>query len=215
MSQAYIFERVKTCAINYVNNGYFLMNKQTQEVILVDPAWELSKFTAQLDKYHGKLVSILLTHSHFDHINLVEPLIEAYNPTIYLSKKETEYYHFQCRNLRELADFDEIPFGNDKIQCILTPGHTAGSMCYLIQDSLFTGDTIFCEGCGVCNAKGGSPYEMFHSIQRIKNILSSEIRVYPSHSYGIRPGEKLQDLYRNNIYFNIKNINHFVKFRMR
>ncbi|WP_268964163.1 MBL fold metallo-hydrolase, partial [Paenibacillus sinensis] len=78
--------------------------------------------------------------------------------------------------------------GDTQITCILTPGHTYGSACYLTSDHLFTGDTVFIEGCGLCDTVGGDPEQMFHSIQRIKSAINPMVQIFPGHSYGKNPG---------------------------
>lgn len=86
---------------------------------------------------------------------------------------------------------------------ILTPGHTAGGICFLLKDSLFTGDTIFMEGCGICNLDGGSPEKMFESIQKLKGFVSNDIKVFAGHSYGRQQGIKWKELLSENLYLAI------------
>lgn len=70
-----------------------------------------------------------------------------------------------------------------KCICILTPGHTAGGMCYKIGDSLFTGDTVFIRSCGFCNCKGSNPDEMYESVNKIKIYAQNGGRIYPGHYF--------------------------------
>ncbi len=81
--------------------------------------------------------------------------------------------------------------------------------------SMFTGDTVFTEGCGICEDDGSSAEEMFRSIQRIKSEVSPYVRVYPGHSFGKAPGHTIEDLFQYNIYFQIDKKEYFVKFRTR
>jgi glyoxylase-like metal-dependent hydrolase (beta-lactamase superfamily II) len=110
---------------------------------------------------------------------------------------------------------DTIHLGETPISFLFTPGHTAGGGCYLLSDSLFAGDTVFIEGCGICHARGGSPEEMFNSIQEIKRIVPPHVRVYPGHSFGEKPGRTLHHLVKQNIYFQINKKRQFIDFRMR
>jgi len=215
MERLYKVRQINTDYMGFSNYCYIIVDKSSSEACIIDPAWELNKIEYELGELGANLTSILLTHSHYDHVNLLNPLLRRFNPSVFMSKKEIDYYGFKCRNLNELDDMDAVETGKTKITCILTPGHTYGGMCYLLQDSMFTGDTIFTEGCGICSSCGGSPKEMFKSIQKVKSIIPSHVRIYPAHSYGKEPGYTLDYLNNNNIYFLLDNEEHFVDFRMR
>ncbi len=206
---------IKTYHLSWSNYSYLVVDPSECIAVVVDPAWELDKFTRKLGELNLSLKAILLTHSHHDHVNLIDPLIDLFSPQIYMSKEEIDYYQFRCRNLNPLLDNERVSIGELKIEGLLTAGHTAGSMCYLIGENLFSGDTLFTEGCGICTERGGSVESMFKSIQRIKAEMSPHIRVYPGHSYGKLPGQTIEYLFKNNIYFQIEKKEHFVNFRMR
>ncbi len=199
------------------NNSYIILDKRTKLSIIVDPAWEIEKIINKINELNSKPVAILLTHSHNDHVNLTEKLMRYYNYNlnVYMSRLEVDYYNFECSNLSTLNDMDEIIFGDTRITCLLTPGHTAGGMCFLLQDSILTGDTIFVEGCGVCHLKGGSPEQMYASIQKIKQCIPHHVKVYPGHSYGKEPGANIDSLMKDNLYFQLTNLQQFIDLRMR
>lgn len=206
--------QVKTYFLFFYNYSYIVVDQTTQATLIVDPAWELGKITARLSELDVDLVAILLTHSHYDHVNLVDKLVRKFNCAVYMSRIEIDYYQFRCGNLNAINDLDKMHIGETRISCILTPGHTAGGMCYHLTDCLFTGDTIFIEGCGMCNAKGGSADQMYNSVQRIKSVVPPYTRIYPGHSYGKSPGSTLEELMSENIYFQLDK-KKFVDFRMR
>lgn len=215
MNYEHEVHQIKTFHFQWCNYCYIVVDKSTQSALIIDPAWELLKISEKLSELKVDLKAIFLTHSHDDHVNLVDPLVNKFNPIVYMSKKEIEYYEYKCRNLRALNNNEKVSLGNTEVLSLLTPGHTAGSMCYLLPDSLFTGDTIFVEGCGVCNEPGGSADELFASIQRIKSEIHPYVRVYPGHSYGKNPGQTIEYLFKENLYFQIEKKEHFVNFRMR
>ena len=132
-----------------------------------------------------------------------------------MHEKEINYYRFRCNNLQSIGHLNKIKFGNTTITSLFTPGHTAGGTCFLLKGSLFTGDTIFTEGCGICYGKGSSPKAMFRSLQMIKSIISKDVRVYPAHSFGKAPGQSFGQLLKENIYLQFDNEEDFVSFRMR
>ena len=198
-----------------INYSYVIVDKQTNEAAIIDPAWNIEVFLDLFEKSNIKPKFILLTHSHEDHVNLVTPLTELFDLNVYMSKTEIEHYNYTSKNLIAIEkDYQCINLGVTQIKCLNTPGHTAGSLSFLLSDSLFTGDTLFIEGCGLC-AEGGSPYELFHSIQKIKKHVSSDMKVFPGHSYGATPGCTFEYVLKNNLYCLIEDIESFVAFRTR
>ncbi len=206
---------LKLSFANFVNYSYIIVDEACRQAVIIDPAWELERIYNKIDEINAVITGILLTHSHFDHTNLAESIAEKYNANIYMSNKEIEYYNFNCRRLIPLYEGDIFRLGETVIKSIHTPGHTAGSTCYLVNDSLFTGDFIFIEGCGVCTSSGASAREMFTSIQKIKSNISMETRIFPGHSFGKPPGYPLKYLLKNNIYFQIDIMDKFIEFRQR
>lgn len=211
----YVVYQLEMVHQNGINFCYVIIDKETRKSAVIDPAWNLGLITQLLQTEKGELTSILLTHSHYDHVNLVVPLAMMYNCQVYISSTERDYYRFQCPSLNVVEDLETLIVGNTGISCCSTPGHTIGSMCFLLDGCLFSGDTLFIEGCGICTTAGGSPEDMFDSLQRIKSVVPSDTCVYPGHSYGKEPGYPLKYLYQNNIYMMIEDKKHFIHFRMR
>jgi hydroxyacylglutathione hydrolase len=199
----------------FKNFSYLITDLATKETALIDPTWEFAKIDSVITGQALNLTTILLTHSHFDHVNLVKAFVKQYQPGVYMSAKEIAYYQFKSPNLYPVQHNDEITLGDTTITCLETPGHSAGSMCFLLPDALFTGDTVFIEGCGMCKTPGGNPWEMYQSIQFIKERVAPEVKIYPGHSYGKAPGYPLSYLLTNNIYFQFDSGAEFVAYRMR
>lgn len=206
---------IRTESAYSINYCYLLVDKATRQGALVDPSWEVDTILQRLNGLGVELTSILLTHSHFDHTNLAAAMVQRHRSAqVYMSRVEIEMYAFHCRNLHPLTDGDPIQVGETLLSSILTPGHTAGSMCFYTEGVMFTGDTIFTEGCGKCSPWGGSASQMYDSVQRIK-AYPAETVIYPGHSFGAPPGQTLDYLQQNNIYFVIQTKDTFVQFRMR
>lgn len=197
------------------NYSYLIVDKVSKQAAVIDPAWQFESFNRIMTENKYILSLVLLTHSHYDHTNLVDDLVNRYSIKVFMSLKEIEYYSYKCENLYELYDGDIISIGSTSISCMSTPGHTAGGMCYILNDLMFTGDTIFIEGCGICNEKGGCPSLMFDSIQRVKREVHGHTKIYSGHSYGKEPGNQLNYLLKMNVYMQLDNIDVFIKFRMR
>lgn len=211
----YEIAKIRMVHDTMINYSYLILDIETKECFIVDPAWEMGKIELQISLIGGSLTGILLTHCHYDHTNLVNKLVRKYNPKVYMSLEEIEYYSFEANNLVPIRDMEILNIGKTEVTTILTPGHTTGGTCFLLKDSLFTGDTIFIEGCGICNLDGSSPYEMFESIQKLKALVDKDTRVFTGHSYGKDQGLQWKYLLKENIYVSIENMESFVKFRMR
>ncbi|MBO1581234.1 MBL fold metallo-hydrolase [Bacillus sp. XF8] len=198
----------------FINYTYLIIEPNTRNAIVVDPAWEIDKITQYLEKKHANLRAILLTHSHYDHVNLVSVLNDLMQPDVFMSQKEIDTSDFRCKRLHAVNDNDRLLLGGLPFYCLLTPGHTMGSMCFKLEKSLFTGDTLFTEGCGVCPRDGDLPEAMYLSIQRLKTEIKDDVHIYPGHSFGMPPGQTMEYLRKNNIYLQL-NQKHFIEFRMR
>ncbi|HET9277914.1 MAG TPA: MBL fold metallo-hydrolase [Flavitalea sp.] len=211
---------VKVCSIKstkslFKNYCYIVFDEQTKDALIIDPAWEIEKIKITLQDNQVIPRKILLTHHHFDHTNLVNQLVADYNLQVLMSEIEIEYYNFSCPNLYAITEFTTIYIGAQRVIPFQTPGHSKGSMCFLIEKFLFTGDTLFIEGCGVCQAKGGDPTEMFNSLQQLKAQITLDTIIYPGHAYKSEPGKDFRYVWDHNIYLQIEDLKKFVAFRMR
>jgi hydroxyacylglutathione hydrolase len=196
-----------------INYSYLVIDYNSNQSVIVDPAWDMEKIEMALSYTQTSLGGVLLTHSHPDHIHLAEPLAAKYHCPIWMSNEEIAASGFK---VPRLIGINTTPWlvGQIKIQPILTPGHTLGSTCYLIGKNLFTGDTLFAEGCGICPDKQAA-YHMFASLNHLKSRLKSETRVFPGHVYGKPPGQEFSELLKNNIYLQFRNENDFAAYRLR
>lgn len=199
----------------FKNYTYLITDKNSADAVLVDPAWQLDKIADQLKRSNAALKGIVLTHSHFDHTNLANQLCTDFGCDVYINRKEHEFYDFRCKRLQYFEPNATLPIGALSIKTWHTPGHTAGGTCYQIANHLFTGDTLFIEGCGICWGNGANPVDMFYSLNRLKHAVSFDSLIYPGHSYGKTPGISFNRLIENNIYMNISDLKIFTDFRMR
>ena len=196
-----------------INYCYLVIDNITNHAVIVDPAWEMEKIELALLSARASLSGILLTHSHPDHIHLAKPLAEKYHCPIWMSQEEISASGF---SLQQLVGIDTTPWsvGRIKIQPILTPGHTSGSTCFLIGNDLFSGDTLFAEGCGICPDTPAA-YTMFASLQYLKSRLKPETRVFPGHVFGKPPGQVFSQLLKDNMYLQFRNEHDFAAYRLR
>jgi len=197
------------------NFTYLVFDPEAREALIIDPAWEMEKIEAALDQHQLTLTTILVTHGHNDHVHLVKPLVEKYGCEVRMSEVEAADFSFACDNLRTIRGEEPFQAAGLTVTPLHTPGHTRGCICYLIGGNLFTGDTLFIEGCGMCFGGNSSPQELFRSLQRLKQTLLPATRIFPAHSYGAVPGQAFSFVLRHNIYIQFQEENGFIAFRMR
>lgn len=204
---------VKVAEKMMVNNTFLVVDPASHQAVLVDPAWEIERYHAELNRTGASLSGILLTHAHFDHINLARPLADYYNCPIWMSRQEVAASGFDARQLIAIG---ETPWfvGQMKIEPIFTPGHTPGCVCYLIGDNLFTGDVLFAEGCGICNGLEAA-YQMYDSLQMLKGRLKRHTHIYPGHTYVRPPGQRFSEVLTHNMYLHFDDRQSFAAYRLR
>jgi len=196
---------------NYV---YVIGCAQTKEVGIVDPGWDVDFLQQQAKKSGYKIVAILLTHGHMDHVEGLDQLLRTYDVPVYLSAREAEFYKPECKNLKLTADREVIPIGKITVECLQTPGHTPGCQCYRAEDILLTGDVLFIDGCGRCDLPGGNPKAMYESLYHTILKLPDTVVVYPGHDYGDKPSATLGELRQSNPYLKAKNQEDFFSTRL-
>ena len=143
---------------------------------VVDPG-DATPVTVALDNGGWKLSHILLTHHHWDHVGGVDELRERYQPVVVGGEAEK-------RSLPELdravAAGDAIALGERFVRVFDVPGHTRGHVAYLVEDALFSGDTLFSYGCG--RVFEGTPPQMWESLLKLR-ALPDATRVFCGHEY--------------------------------
>ncbi len=193
---------------------YLIQDRASGRAAVVDPAWDAPAILALAEQKGVNITDILLTHSHHDHINAIEGVLEKYDAQLHLLKREAEFWG-NCLDLPTLHHGgDKFELGETEIEILHTPGHTPGSACYLLDDELITGDTMFVFGCGRCDLEGGDPEVMFSTLRRLKNELPGSTKIFPGHNYAVKPVATMQEQIEGNPFFHHDNTADFVQFRM-
>ncbi|MDO5336510.1 MAG: MBL fold metallo-hydrolase [Eubacteriales bacterium] len=188
---------VHTCVLGMVQtNCYFLVNRQTRELLIVDPADCPERIFRKVEELHGKPVGILLTHGHYDHILAAEAVKEKYGIAVYACAQEQQMlgdsrlnltaYQGQPVSLKadhSLSDMEVFEAAGFSVQMLHTPGHTKGSCCYYIKDEgvLMSGDTLFYGSVGRTDLPTGSTAQIVGSLHRLLELLPEDTEVYPGH----------------------------------
>ncbi len=200
------------------NFVYIIGSEETREVALVDPAWAIDALISHITERDWKLVAALVTHYHPDHIGgsfanqRIEGLadLQAKKPVkAYAHKKEVQGIK-QVTGLSEsdigaVESGDRLAVGTIEVEFLHTPGHTPGSQCFRIRDTLVSGDTLFINGCGRVDLPGSDPDEMYHSLQRLKS-LPDETMLLPGHNYSHVPQATLGEVKAENAYLKVRDL---------
>ncbi len=162
---------------------YVLFDAATRDALLIDPVDEqLGRDLQVLRDYGLKLVWTVETHAHADHITSARQLAEHTG-----ARTAAPAACGISTAAEQLQDGSVLRFGQQQLRALQTPGHTAGSMCYLWQDGtqqhVFTGDPLLINGCGRTDFQSGSAEALYHSITGVLFALPDETLVWPGHDY--------------------------------
>ena len=156
------------------NFVYIIGCRRTREAAIVDPAWDIDGLLNYIEEQDLKPVAALITHYHPDHcggemrghnIEGVSDLIGKRDVRVYAHKTEAS----GLKRITGLADNDVVKvesgdtlsIGDIEVEFLHTPGHTPGSQCFRIKNTLVSGDTLFVDGCGRVDLPGSNPDEMY------------------------------------------------------
>ena len=174
--------------------------------LIVDPSANAQTILSATEQIGATLEGILLTHAHFDHIVSVNGIRDQINIPLYVHEDDAELITDAHKNAfytffrmetdyrpadKLLRDGDTLSLGNDMIKVLHTPGHSAGSVCYLCNgEFLLTGDTLFADNIGRCDLYGSDPRAMQRSLQFLRT-LPPQLKIYPGHGERARLGTAL------------------------
>ncbi|GAC1484206.1 MAG: MBL fold metallo-hydrolase [Candidatus Dormibacteria bacterium] len=161
----------------YDNNVYILSDPRTKEALLIDAANEAPRIIRELDGL--KASYILTTHSHPDHVQALEAVRRDTRARFTCHPEDAPM--MPMRPDLEARDGQRFRFGAYEVRTLFTPGHTPGSICFLIEDHLFSGDTLFPGGPGNTKSTGASFPTIIESIRGKLFTLPDEVRVLPGH----------------------------------
>jgi hydroxyacylglutathione hydrolase len=170
--------KIVTVPCSFDNYAYLVICEETGEAAIIDPA-EFYPVFSEIESSGVHLKAIYCTHHHGDHIGGLEDFLGEF-PGLKVYGHESDKRRIPGLNSL-LSDKSSIRIGNINGQVIHTPGHTSGSVCYVIEDAVFTGDTLFGAGCG--RLFEGSPREMYDSLKSGIKPLSPRMKIYFGHEY--------------------------------
>ncbi len=191
-------------ARGWESDSYLLINGG--EAALIDAGVSARLVLEALAKENAKLKHILLTHGHFDHTVSADKLREVTEAKLFVHTDDAEMLADPQKSALALffgrydtlspcdgtlKDGDTIKLGDKEIKVIHTPGHSKGSVCYLVESTLFTGDTLFNGGYGRFDLYGGDFKALTSSLKKLGK-LDPHLEIYPGHGDGTTLGKALK-----------------------
>lgn len=176
-------------------NCYILIDEKSKSSVMIDAGGDARRIKRFLESEGLELKAIFLTHGHMDHIEAVPEFKEAYDCKIYGHLDDEDMFKDPVLNLSDrfngysisfitdelVADGEIIEIDSFKIKAIHTPGHTKGGVCYLVDNKLFTGDTLFYASIGRSDLYGGDSHVLQQSIKNKLFTLPPDTVVLPGH----------------------------------
>lgn len=177
-------------------NCYLVYNDEA--LLIIDPGADAEMIQEQIKKIQQQPVAILLTHTHYDHIGAVEALRNTYDIPVYVSPLEQEWLGDPILNLSGLGRHDDMDniivspaeyefemkqyrLGNMSFEVVPTPGHSAGSVSFIFDDFVISGDALFKGSIGRTDLYTGNLEQLLYSITTQLFVLPNEFVVYPGH----------------------------------
>ena len=156
---------------------------ESGQAAVVDPAFEVDRLLRLASERKLTITTILLTHTHHDHIEGVAQMVAATGARVYVHANEAHRVKALANEIELVTDRMDLAIGGRGIRALETFGHTNGGTCFLADGFLVAGDVLFVGGCGRSDFPGGSTAALWESLNRLM-ALPEETVVYPGHNYG-------------------------------
>ena len=168
------------------NFSYIIADEDSKEAAVVDSSYNADEIIKIIKQEKLKLKYIINTHGHSDHTAGNTELASDFAAKLVAHKQSKIPHDISSRRRRLLS------VGKISIKIIYTPGHTADSICLLVDNQkLLTGDTLFVGECGRTDFPGGNAKNMYESLFGKLLKLDDDVEVYPGHDYGIKPSSTI------------------------
>ena len=182
----------------HITNTYVIKDKTTNKVCVIDPAFDKERIEKTINEMLGQLYSVIITHSHADHIAALASLVENTDVKVYIHGLDYDGLYDKALNEEDivqtkvlpvdkekvviLKDKDVVEIGNTKLKIIHTPGHTKGSIVLVDKENniLYSGDTIFENSYGRTDLTTGSHDKMKQTLEKLCDEFE-DILVLPGH----------------------------------
>jgi glyoxylase-like metal-dependent hydrolase (beta-lactamase superfamily II) len=202
---------------NYV---YLIGSTETRKTAVVDAAWEIDEILRLAAQDGMEITHAFVTHTHPDHvggsfagmeIQGVTELLTKCKAKVVVHKAEAEFLKsLSASDLIKTESGDKIDVGGVQIQLLHTPGHTPGSQCFLVDNRIVSGDTLFIGSCGRVDLPGSNPEQMYYSLTQKLMALPDDTILFPGHNYSDRPTSTMGQEKQSNPYFRFHSLKQFL-----
>lgn len=188
-------------------NCYVFGCEETKKGVLVDPGDEGIRIFRWVTEMGYEITHILLTHGHLDHIGAVDELRERFACPVLIHAADADMLTSARKNLSAyfgpglsfkaadafLQDGQILAVGRKSVQVLHTPGHSPGSVCFLTEDGVLSGDTLFSGSIGRTDFPGGSLDDLLRGVETKLMPLADETKVYPGHGESTTIGHERRE----------------------
>ncbi len=179
-----------------MSNAFIVYKEGTHKAFVVDPGADYLRIKKRLDDIGiTEVTHILLTHGHFDHIGAVAQIKQETGAVVCIHRRDASMLQSDQDSLAVMAGVTIQPVKPDyvfeggetieaadiQVEVLHTPGHSGGSVCYIAEDVMFSGDTLFYMYCGRTDFPGSDPAEYAHSLREVLGSLKKDYTVYAGH----------------------------------
>ncbi len=206
------------------NFVYLIGDPETHSLAVVDPAWEIETILDTARRHDFEITHLLVTHFHPDHLGgrmmgfsvrgAAELLAAGVKAKVYIHKEEAPYVNrvtdLSASDLATVESGDVVQVGRIPVRFIHTPGHSPGSQCFLVDDVLVSGDTLFIGSCGRIDLPGSDPAKLYESLTQKLAKLPDGTRLYPGHNYASEKSSTIAEQKRTNPFLRFNNVKEFL-----
>ena len=202
---------------NYV---YLIGSTETRKAAVVDAAWDIDEILGIAAQDEMEITHGLVTHTHPDHVGGgfagmeiagITELLEKCKAKVVVHKAEAEFIKgLSSSDMIKTDNGDKVDVGGVEIQLMHTPGHTPGSQCFLVDNRVVSGDTLFIDACGRVDFPGGNPEQMYYSLTQKLMALPDEMVLFPGHNYAPLKQATMGEQKKTNPYLKFSSLKQFL-----
>jgi hydroxyacylglutathione hydrolase len=202
------------------NFVYLIGSTETHKAAVIDAAWEIDEILRIAAQDDMEITHAFVTHTHPDHVGGrfsgveipgVNELLGKCKLKIVVHKTEADALKgLTPSDIIKTESGDKIDVGGVEIQLLHTPGHTPGSQCFLVDNRIISGDTLFIGACGRVDLPGSNPEQMYYSLTQKLMALPDDTVLFPGHNYSDRPTSTIGTEKQSNPYFQFHSLKQFL-----
>ena len=202
---------------NYV---YLIGSTETRKAAVVDAAWDIDEILRIAAQDEMEITHALVTHTHPDHVGGgfagmeiagATELLDKCKAKVVVHKAEAEFIKgLSSSDMIKTDNDDKVDVGGLEIKLLHTPGHTPGSQCFLVDDRVVSGDTLFIDACGRVDFPGGNPEQMYYSLTQKLLALPDNMILFPGHNYAPLKHATMGEQKRTNPYLKFSSLKQFL-----